>query len=141
MNRFPIAVDTIAAVIGAAVGFMYGQVTGLFWALVAFMVLDYVTGVMIAIISKKLSSETGFKGLCKKFLILIFVAVGHIVDTYVLNGAAVLMTAILLFYIANEGISIVENAANLGLPVPQKLKDILEQIKSESEDDKNDKND
>ena len=133
MNKLQIIYNTVAAVIGAVVGFLFGEVTGLFWALLAFMALDYITGVIIAIVNKKLSSEVGFKGLAKKFLILVFVAVGHILDAYVLGDMAVAMTAVMLFYIANEGVSLVENAALLGLPVPKKITDILEQIKNKSD--------
>ena len=99
------------------------------------MALDYVTGVIIAIVGRKLSSEVGFKGLAKKFLILVFVAGGHLLDAYVLGDMAVAMSSVMLFYIANEGVSLIENAALLGLPVPQKIKNILEQIKSKEEKD------
>lgn len=125
--------DMVAATIGVALGFLFGEVTGLFWALIAFMALDYVTGIINAIVSKKLSSAVGFKGLAKKFVILIFVAVGHIIDTYILGGTPAIMSAVMLFYLANEGISIIENAAKLGLPVPKKLVEILEQLKEKSE--------
>lgn len=137
MSKTQVLIDSIAGTAGAVFGFLFGKVTGIFWALIAFMALDYITGVIIAIINKKLSSEVGFKGLAKKFLILIFVSVGHIADTYVLGGAPVAMSAVILFYLANEGISILENAASLGLPVPKKLQDILEQIRDKSEDDTN----
>ena len=133
MSKIQIIIDSIAGAVGAVLGFMYGEVTGLFWALIAFMALDYVTGVIVAIIEKRLSSEVGFRGLAKKFLILVFVAVGHIADTYILGGTPVAMSAVMLFYIANEGISIIENAAALGLPVPKKLTNIMEQIKNKSE--------
>lgn len=140
MSRMQIIIDSVAGTIGAVLGFMYGEVTGLFWALVAFMVLDYISGILAAISVKKLSSKVGFKGIAKKLLILVFVSVGHITDTYVLGGVPVAMTAVILFYIANEGISIVENATELGLPVPQKIKNVLEQIKNKSgEDDNEDK--
>lgn len=89
----------------------------------------------MAIAKKKLSSAVGFKGIAKKLLILVFLSVGHIADTYVLGGVPVAMTAVMLFYIANEGISIVENASALGLPVPQKIKNVLRQIKSKSGED------
>lgn len=136
MNKAQVIFNTISAAVGAVLGFLFGEVNGLFWALIAFMALDYITGVIIAVINKKLSSEIGFRGLAKKFLILIFVAVGHILDANVLGGQAVCMSAVMLFYIANEGVSIIENAALLGLPVPQKLKDILEQLKTkEGKDD------
>ncbi len=137
MSRMQIIIDSVAGTIGAVLGFMYGEVTGLFWALVAFMVLDYISGILAAISVKKLSSKVGFKGIAKKLLILVFVSVGHITDTYVLGGVPVAMTAVILFYIANEGISIVENATELGLPVPQKIKNVLEQIKNKSGEDDN----
>ena len=133
MSKIQIIIDSIAGAVGAVLGFMYGEVTGLFWALIAFMALDYITGVVVAIIEKRLSSEVGFRGLTKKFLILVFVAVGHIADTYILGGTPAAMSAVMLFYMANEGISIIENAAALGLPVPKKLKDIMVQLKKESE--------
>ncbi len=137
MSRMQIIIDSVAGTIGAVLGFMYGEVTGLFWALVAFMVLDYISGILAAISVRKLSSKVGFKGIAKKLLILVFVSVGHITDTYVLGGVPVAMTAVILFYIANEGISIVENATELGLPVPQKIKNVLEQIKNKSGEDGN----
>ncbi len=133
MSKIQIIIDSIAGAVGAVLGFMYGEVNGLFWALIAFMALDYITGVIVAIIEKRLSSEVGFRGLAKKFLILVFVAVGHIADTYILGGTPAAMSAVMLFYIANEGISIIENAAALGLPVPKKLTSIMEQIKNKSE--------
>ncbi|MDE8716004.1 phage holin family protein [[Eubacterium] siraeum] len=133
MSKIQIIIDSIAGAVGAVLGFMYGEVSGLFWALIAFMALDYITGVIVAIIEKRLSSEVGFRGLAKKFLILVFVAVGHIADTYILGGTPAAMSAVMLFYIANEGISIIENAAALGLPVPKKLTNIMEQIKNKSE--------
>ena len=133
MSKIQIIIDSIAGAVGAVLGFMYGEVTGLFWALIAFMALDYISGVIVAIIEKHLSSEIGFRGLAKKFLILVFVAVGHIADTYILGGTPGAMSAVMLFYIANEGISIIENAAALGLPVPKKLTSIMEQIRNKSE--------
>ena len=133
MSKFQIIINSIAGAVGAVLGFMYGEVSGLFWALIAFMALDYITGVIVAVIEKRLSSEVGFRGLAKKFLILVFVAVGHIADTYILGGTPAAMSAVMLFYIANEGISIIENAAALGLPVPKKLTSIMEQIKNKSE--------
>ena len=133
MSKIQIIIDSIAGAVGAVLGFMYGEVTGLFWALIAFMALDYISGVIVAIIEKRLSSEIGFRGLAKKFLILVFVAVGHIADTYILGGTPAAMSAVMLFYIANEGISIIENAAALGLPVPKKLTSIMEQIRNKSE--------
>ena len=133
MSKIQIIIDSIAGAVGAVLGFMYGEVSGLFWALIAFMATDYITGVVVAAINKQLSSEVGFRGLAKKLMILVFVSLGHIADMYVLGGTPVAMSAVMLFYIANEGLSIIENAGNLGLPVPKKLKDIMVQLKKESE--------
>ena len=133
MSKIQIIIDSIAGAVGAVLGFMYGEVTGLFWALISFMATDYITGVVVAAINKQLSSEVGFRGLAKKLMILVFVSLGHIADMYVLGGTPVAMSAVMLFYIANEGLSIIENAGNLGLPVPKKLKDIMVQLKKESE--------
>lgn len=135
MSKIQIIINSIAGAVGAVLGFMYGEVTGLFWALIAFMATDYITGVVVAAINKQLSSEVGFKGLAKKLMILVFVSLGHIADMYVLGGTPVAMSAVMLFYIANEGLSIIENAGNLGLPVPKKLKDIMAQLKKESEEE------
>ncbi len=135
MSKIQIIIDSIAGAVGAVLGFMYGEVNGLFWALIAFMATDYITGVVVAAINKQLSSEVGFRGLAKKLMILVFVSLGHIADMYVLGGTPVAMSAVMLFYIANEGLSIIENAGNLGLPVPKKLKDIMVQLKKESEEE------
>ena len=135
MSKIQIIIDSIAGAVGAVLGFMYGEVTGLFWALIAFMATDYITGVVVAAINKQLSSEVGFRGLAKKLMILVFVSLGHIADMYALGGTPVAMSAVMLFYIANEGLSIIENAGNLGLPVPKKLKDIMVQLKKESEEE------
>ncbi len=135
MSKIQIIIDSIAGAVGAVLGFMYGEVTGLFWALIAFMATDYITGVIVAAVNKQLSSEVGFRGLAKKLMILVFVSLGHIADMYVLGGTPVAMSAVMLFYIANEGLSIIENAGNLGLPVPKKLKDIMVQLKKESEEE------
>lgn len=137
MSKIQIIIDSVAGAVGAVLGFLFGEVNGLFWALIAFMATDYITGVIVAAINKQLSSEVGFKGLAKKLLILVFVSLGHIADMYVLGGTPVAMSAVMLFYIANEGLSIIENAGNLGLPVPKKLKDIMIQLKKESEENEN----
>ena len=108
------------------------------FALIAFVVIDYITGVMCAISDKKLSSAVGFKGICRKVLIFALVGGGHILDTRVIGAGSVLRTAVIFFYLSNEGISLLENAAHLGLPVPKKLKDILEQLHKRSEKEDND---
>ncbi len=133
MTKIQMIWNSAAAICGAVIGFLFGELTGLFFALIAFMALDYISGVIVAVINKKLSSAVGFKGLAKKLLILVFVAIGHMLDTYVVgNNTSVFMTAVILFYLANEGISIIENAAMLGLPVPKKIIEILEQLKEDN---------
>lgn len=126
----------IFAVIGGWLGWFLGGCDGLLYALVAFVVLDYITGLMCAISDKRLSSEAGFRGICKKALIFALVGMGHILDTHIIGSGSVLRTAVIFFYISNEGVSLLENATHLGLPVPKKIKIILEQLhdKSEKED-------
>ena len=113
---------------GGFLGWFLGGFDGFLYALIAFAVIDYITGVMCAITDKKLSSSVGFKGICRKVLIFTLVGVGNIVDVYVLGQGGVLRTAIIFFYLSNEGVSIMENTAHLGLPIPAKLKEVLEQL-------------
>ena len=107
------------------------------YALLAFVVIDYIIGIMCAVVDKKLSSKVGFKGIFKKVLIFALVGVGHILDTRIIGAGSVLRTAVIFFYLSNEGVSLLENAAYLGLPIPQKLKSVLEQLhdRSEKEDE------
>lgn len=116
------------AAVGGWLGYFLGGVDGLMIALLVFVVLDYVTGVMCGIVDKKLSSEVGFKGLFKKVLIFALVGVAHIIDTNVVGTGSALRSAVICFYISNEGISMLENATHLGLPIPEKLKAILAQL-------------
>ena len=113
---------------GGFLGWFLGGVDGFLYALIAFTVIDYITGVMCAITDKKLSSSVGFKGICRKVLIFTLVGIGNIVDVYVLGQGGVLRTAVIFFYLSNEGVSIMENSAHLGLPIPEKLKEVLEQL-------------
>ena len=121
------------AAIGGWLGWFLGGADGFLYALIAFVVIDYITGVMCAIVDKKLSSEVGFKGIFKKVLIFILVGVGNIIDVQVLGQAGVLRTAVIFFYLSNEGVSLLENAGHLGLPIPAKLKAVLEQLHDRSE--------
>ena len=113
---------------GGFLGWFLGGFDGFIYALIAFTVIDYITGVMCAITDKNLSSAVGFKGICRKVLIFTLVGIGNIVDVYVLGQGGVLRTAIIFFYLSNEGVSIMENTAHLGLPIPAKLKEVLEQL-------------
>ncbi|MDF2820173.1 MAG: holin [Clostridiales bacterium] len=120
-----------AVAIGGALGYILGGFDGLLWALLAFVILDYVTGVLVAIARKELSSEIGFIGISKKVFIFILVAIANIIDVNILGTGSAVRTATILFYCSNEGISILENAINLGLKVPKKLRDILIQINND----------
>ncbi|MCQ4840334.1 phage holin family protein [Neglectibacter timonensis] len=113
---------------GGFLGWFLGGVDGFLYALIAFTVIDYITGVMCAITDKSLSSAVGFRGICRKVLIFTLVGIGNIVDVYVLGQGGVLRTAVIFFYLSNEGVSIMENTAHLGLPIPAKLKEVLEQL-------------
>ena len=113
---------------GGFLGWFLGGFDGFLYALIAFTVIDYITGVMCAITDKNLSSAVGVKGICRKVLIFTLVGIGNIVDVYVLGQGGVLRTAIIFFYLSNEGVSIMENTAHLGLPIPAKLKEVLEQL-------------
>mgnify|MGYP001149715069 FL=1 len=135
--RFDTIIKTLSGAVGAVLGFLYGKITGLFVAIIALMALDYVTGILCGIAAKALSSEVGFRGLVKKLMVLVIIAVGHLIDTYIIGTGSALMTAVILFFAANEGISILENAAKLGLPIPQKLRDILEQLRKDDDHDDN----
>ncbi len=126
-------IQIVFAAIGGGIGWFLGGADGFLYALIAFVVIDYITGVMCAIVDKKLSSEVGFKGICKKVLIFILVGVGNIIDVQVLGQAGVLRTAVIFFYLSNEGVSLLENAGHLGLPIPAKLKAVLEQLHDRSE--------
>ena len=135
MKEFWTTIQVVFAGIGGWLGWFLGGCDGLLYALLAFVVIDYITGIMCAVVDKKLSSEVGFKGIFKKVLIFALVGVGHILDTRVIGS--VMRTAVIFFYLSNEGVSLLENAAYLGLPIPQKLKSVLEQLhdRSEKEDE------
>ena len=127
----------IFAAIGGWLRYFLGGCDGLLIALVVFVAVDYVTGVMCAISDKKLSSEVGFKGICRKVLIFLLVGIANILDVQVIGTGSVLRTAVIFFYLSNEGVSLLENAAHLGLPVPEKMKEILEQLHDRAEKEEN----
>lgn len=136
MKEFWNMIQFVFAAVGGWLGYFLGGCDGLLIALVVFAVADYITGVMCAVSDKKLSSEVGFKGICRKVLIFLLVGIANILDVQVIGTGSILRTAVIFFYISNEGVSLLENAAHLGLPVPEKLKDILEQLHNRSESDK-----
>ena len=121
-------IQMAVAAIGGWLGYFLGGMDGLMIALIVFMVLDYITGLMCAIADKKLSSAVGFRGICKKVLILMLVGVAHIVDLHVVGTGDALRSAVVCFYLSNESVSMLENAAHLGLPIPEKLKSVLAQL-------------
>ena len=129
--------QVIFAAIGGWLCYFLGGCDGLLIALVVFVAVDYVTGVMCAISDKKLSSEVGFKGICRKVLIFLLVGIANILDVQVIGTGSVLRTAVIFFYLSNEGVSLLENAAHLGLPVPEKMKEILAQLHDRAEKEEN----
>lgn len=120
--------QVVFAAVGGGIGWFFGELDGFFYALLAFVVIDYLTGVMCAIADRSLSSEVGFRGIFRKVLIFVMVGAGHILDAQVIGSGDALRTAVIFFYISNEGVSLLENAAHIGLPVPEKLKDVLAQL-------------
>ena len=121
----------IITTVGGSIGYFLGGWDGFLYALVAFAIIDYITGLMVAILEKRLSSEVGFRGIFKKVLIFSLVAVGQIIDSELLQNGSAIRTAVIFFYLSNEGISILENTAKIGLPIPEKLKGVLEQLNKE----------
>ena len=128
-------IQVVITAIGGWIGYFLGGCDGLLIALLIFVICDYVTGVMGAISDKKLSSAVGFRGICRKVLIFILVGIANVIDINVLGQVGVLRTAVIFFYISNEGLSLIENAAHLGLPIPEKLKDVLEQLHNKNDEE------
>lgn len=119
------------AAIGGLIGGFLGGLDGFMYTLIAFVVIDYVTGFMCAIVDHKLSSEVGFRGIFKKICIFLLVGIANLIDVYVIGQGAVLRTAVIFFYLSNEGVSILENVGRLGLPIPEKLRAVLAQLKDD----------
>ena len=135
MKEFWNVIQMVFTGVGGWLGYFLGGYDGLLYALIVFMVVDYITGVMCAIVDKKLSSAVGFKGICRKVLILMLVGIANLLDVSVIGTGAVLRTAVIFFYLSNEGVSLLENAGHLGLPIPEKLKEILAQLHERAESD------
>ena len=138
MKEFWNTIQLIFTAVGGWLGYFLGGCDGLLYALIAFVVIDYITGVMCAIISRELSSAVGFKGIFRKVMIFLLVGIANIIDVQVIGTGAVLRTAVIFFYISNEGVSLLENAGHLGLPIPEKIKTVLEQLhdRAEKEEEK-----
>lgn len=134
MKEFWNTIQLVFTAVGGWLGYFLGGCDGLLYALIAFVVIDYITGVMCAVIDHTLSSEVGFKGICRKVLIFLLVGIANVLDVHVIQTGCVLRTAVIFFYISNEGVSLLENAAHLGLPVPEKMKNVLEQLNDKEED-------
>ena len=138
MKEFWNSVQFVFTAIGGWLGWFLGGCDGLLYALIAFVVIDYITGVMCAITDHTLSSAVGFKGICRKILIFLLVGIANILDTNVIGTGSILRTAAIFFYLSNEGVSLLENAAHLGLPVPGAIKEVLEQLHERAEHGGND---
>ena len=135
MKEFWTTIQVIFTGVGGWLGYFLGGCDGLLYALVLFVVVDYITGVMCAAADHKLSSEVGFKGICRKVLIFLLVGIGHVLDAQIIGTGSVLRTAVIFFYLSHEGVSLLENAGHLGLPIPEKLKVVLEQLHDRAEKD------
>ncbi|HPK87529.1 MAG TPA: phage holin family protein [Atribacterota bacterium] len=133
MKELWLYIQAFFTVVGGFLGWFLGGIDGFIYALVAFVVLDYITGVMLAILENKLSSDIGFRGIFKKVLIFTLVGIGHIIDSQVIGDGGVIRTAVIFFYLSNEGVSVLENASKIGLPIPEKLKDILAQLRDKED--------
>ena len=133
MKEFWNMIQFVFAGIGGWLGYFLGGCDGLILALLAFVIIDYITGVMCAVSDKKLSSAVGLKGICRKVLIFLLVGIANILDVQVIGTGSVLRTAVIFFYISNEGVSLLENAGHLGLPIPVKIKSVLEQLHDRAE--------
>ena len=131
-------VQMVATLIGGWLGYFLGGLDGLLIALIIFMVLDYITGLMCAIVDKKLSSAVGFRGICKKVLILMLVGLANVIDMHVVGTGSALRGAVIAFYLSNEGLSLLENAAHIGLPIPEKMKEVLAQLHGRRDDQRDD---
>ena len=133
MKEFWNTIQIIFTGVGGWLGYFLGGCDGLLYALVVFVIVDYITGVMCAINNKTLSSAVGFKGICRKVLVFLLVGLANVLDVEVIGTGSVLRTAVIFFYISNEGISLLENAGHLGLPIPEKIKVVLEQLHDRAE--------
>ena len=137
MKEFWSMIQLAFTTIGGGLGFFFCGCDGLIIALILFAVIDYITGVMCAVSDRKLSSSVGFKGICRKVLIFMLVGVANVIDIEIINSGSALRTAVIFLYLTNEGLSLIENAVHLALPVPEKLRAVLEQLHDKERGGKN----
>ena len=126
-------IQIVITAFGGVIGGFLGGIDGFMYTLIAFVIIDYVTGIMCAIVEKSLDSEVGARGIFKKVLIFLLVGIANMIDVNVIGTGAVVRTAVIFFYLSNEGVSILENAGRLGLPIPSKLKAVLAQLRDDAE--------
>ena len=124
MKEFWSMIQAVFTMAGGWLGYFLGGCDGLLFALVVFVAMDYITGVMCAAADRKLSSEVGFKGICRKVLLFLLVGMANVLDVQIIGSGSVFRTAVIFFYLSNEGLSLLENAGHLGLPIPAKLKEM-----------------
>lgn len=133
------AVKTAFGILGGIAGFLWGSLDGLLIALFCFMGFDFITGLIVAGANREINSEVCFRGLAKKLLIMVIIAIAHLLDTQIFMGeSSVCRSSVICFYLANEGLSITENCGKLGLPMPKKIKRMLKQLRDDN--DKEDDN-
>lgn len=133
MRDLSLTVKLVLSAVGGFMGSLFGELDGLLYALLVFLMIDYLTGVMAAIVEKRLSSTIGFKGIFKKMMLLFLVSLAHMMDTYILKESGIVRTTVIFFYLSNEGLSILENAVRIGLPIPEKLTILLKSIQDDEE--------
>lgn len=124
---------SISTIVLTIIGYLFGEIDGLMYALLTVIIIDYITGTICAIVNKKLCSKIGFRGILKKISILIIVSVSQIIDVSILSDSGILRSSVIAFYIINESISILENSSNIGIPLPKKLKSLLSQLKDDTD--------
>ena len=131
MDKFKDLVKIFFTIFGSLIGFFLGDLDIFIYSLTAFVICDYISGIIRAGFERKLSSKIGFKGILKKIMIFIIVGIANICDKSLIKNEPMIRNAIIFFYIAKEGLSILENALAMDLPIPKKLKILLEQFKEE----------
>ncbi|MFZ3578797.1 phage holin family protein [Virgibacillus sp. DJP39] len=135
MRELWVYAQTVIVAMGGWLGWLLGGLDGFLYALITFVIVDYVTGIMVAIINRELASNIGARGIFKKILIFIMVGIAHIIDSRIIGDGSAIRTAVIFFYLSNEGISIIENASRIGLPIPQKLQAVLAQLNGKAKEE------